>query len=197
MTVRMWPSVAVGFLIHRMNNTCRLNSETLAKTMLRMLLIGILTGSALSACSSSATRMPAPTDGPISLSTNTSVPFTATPGLPSTSAPLLAQPAGIQYLSVAEALADLKTKAGVSIQVMQGWTIVTEADGLTNWSFPPVDHPAYPAVAKRFFYRDQDGWHLKMDILCEAETAACEEFKRHFDELNVPIYRLTELQQEP
>ena len=165
--------------------------------MMRMLLIGILIGSLLAACSGTAIPIPGPTDGPVSLSTNTSVPFTATPEPPSTSAPLLAQPAGIQYPSVAEALADLKTKGGVSIQVLQGWTIVTEADGLTNWSFAPPDYPAYPAVAKRFFYRDQDGWHLKMDILCEAKTAACEEFERHFEALNEPIYRLTELQQEP
>jgi hypothetical protein len=165
--------------------------------MMRMLWIGILIGSLLLACNGAATPVPGPTDGPVSLSTNTSVPFTATAQPPSTSAPLPAQPAGIQYPSVAQALADLKTKGGVSIQVMQGWTIVTEADGLTNWSFPPSDHPAYPAVAKRFFYRDQDGWQLKMDILCEAETSACEDFERHFEALNESIYRLTERQQEP
>lgn len=165
--------------------------------MMRMLLIGILMVSVLAGCSGTIAPVPGPTDGSVSLPTNTSVPSTATAEPPPTSAPLSTQPAGIQYPSVAEALADLKTKSGVSMQVMQGWTIVTEADGLTHWSFAPQDDPAHPAVAKRFFYRDQDGWHLNMDILCEAEPAACDEFVKHFEMLNEPIYRLTELQQEP
>jgi len=160
-----------------------------------MLLICFLLVSVLSACSNVSTPTPGPTDRPVSLSTNTSIPFTATAAPGSTSAPLPTQPDGIEYPSVAKAFAELKTKGGVSIQVLQGWTIVTEADGLTHWSFAPPEHLAYPAVAKRFFYRDQDGWHLKMDILCEAEPVACDEFVRYFEALNEPIYQLTEMQE--
>ena len=50
---------------------------------------------------------------------------------------------------------------------------------------------------KEVLYRDQDGWHLKMDVRCEAQTAACDEFVRHFEALNEPIYRMIEMQQEP
>lgn len=156
---------------------------------MRMLLIAVLMLSVLSAC------MPGPTDAPAFLSTDKPIPFTATPELPSTAAPLSEQPGGIEYPSVAEALANLKTRDDVSIGVLQGWIIVREADGLTNWSFPPADHPAYPAVAKRILYRDQEGWHLKMDVLCEAEPAACDEFVRYFEAINAPMYQYIELHQ--
>ena len=161
--------------------------------MVRILFIGVVMVSALSTCSSLADSQPNPGDAPDSLSTDMPIPFTATPELPATSA----GPGDMEYSSVAEALADLKTREDVSIEVLQGWTIVTEADGSTTWCFAPPDHPAFPAVARRVLYRDKDGSHLKMDILCEAETAACDQFVRYFEALNEPIYRLIEEQQEP
>lgn len=158
--------------------------------------MGVLIVSILLACSSPAASMPGgPSDAPVSRSTDTPIPFTATPELPATAAPPSEQPGGVEYPSVAEALADLKTRDDVSIGVLQGWIIVREADGLTNWSFPPADHPAYPAVAKRILYRDQDGWHLKMDVLCEAEAAACDEFVRYFEAINAPMHQYIELHQ--
>ena len=159
--------------------------------LMRMLLIAILVLSVLSACSGGlAGSLPSPTDVPTSIST-------ATPELSSTTDSSQDQPRGIPYSSVAEALADLKTRKGFSVQVMQGWTIVKEADGLTNWSFVPSDHSAYPAVAKRALYRDQDGWHLKMHVLCEAEKLACEQFVRDFEAINGPMYQYIEQQQAP
>lgn len=153
-----------------------------------MLFIGVLIVSVLSGCGSSAVSIPSPT--------HASMPLTATTELSSTAAAVPEQPGGLEYSSVAEALADLKTREDVSIAILQGWTIITEADGLTNWSFPPRDHPAYPAVAKRMLYRDQEGWHLKMEVLCEAKLADCDEFVRYFEWLNEPIYQLT-AQQKP
>jgi hypothetical protein len=166
-----------------------------------MLWIGVLMVFVLSACSSSARRLyerqsqPGPTEAPASLSTDTTSPLTATLEPASTAAPLPEQPGGIEFPSVAEALADLKIRDDVSIEILQGWIIVRAADGLTNWSFPPSDHPAYPAVAKRVIYRDQDGWHLKMDVLCEAEPAACDEFVRYFEAINAPMYQYIEQHQ--
>ena len=168
---------------------------------MRMLWIGVLMIFVLSACSNSARRLyerqslPGPTDARTSLSTDTSSPLTATLEPASTAAPLPEQPGGIEFPSVAEALSDLKTRDDVSIEVLQGWIIVRAADGLTNWSFPPSNHPAYPAVAKRVIYRDQDGWHLKMDVLCEAEPAACDEFVRYFEAINAPMYQYIEQHQ--
>jgi hypothetical protein len=162
---------------------------------MRLLLIGVLMVPVLSACSSSGASLPGPTEAATSLATDSSSPFTATLEPRSTAAPLPKQPAGLEYPSVAAALADLKSRDDVSIGVLQGWIIVREADGLTNWSFPPADHPAYPAVAKRILYRDQDGWHLKMDVLCEAKPAACDEFVRYFEAINAPMYQYIEQHQ--
>jgi hypothetical protein len=36
-----------------------------------------------------------------------------------------------------------------------------------------------------------------MDILCDAETAACDQFVRYFEALNEPIYQFIEQPQKP
>jgi len=162
---------------------------------MRTLFIGILLGLVLSACNSPLIPMPGQTDTPVPDSMATPIPLTAAPERPSTAVPLPGPPGGFEYSSVAEALANLRRRDGVSIEVLKGWIIATEPDGLTTWSFAPPDHPAHPAVAKRVLYRDQDGWHLKMDVRCEAQTAACDEFVRHFEALNEPIYQMIEMQQ--
>jgi len=92
----------------------------------------------------------------------------------------------IEYSSVAEALAELSKKEGIKMNVSQGWTIVTEATDttITMWSFAPVDNPAYPAVAKRVFYEEQNGWYVIMSVLCEAEKQACDKFVQDFEDLN-------------
>jgi hypothetical protein len=153
-----------------------------------MLFIGILMTCVLSACSSSTSSIP------VSLPTRTAIPLPATPAPSLTAAVLPEDPSQIEYPSVAEALAGLKTRDDVYIEVLKGWTIVREADGIANWSFVPSDHPAYPAVAKRALYRDEEGWHLKMDVLCEAATAACDDFVKYFETLNAPIYQMIEQQ---
>jgi len=92
----------------------------------------------------------------------------------------------IEYSSVAKALAELSKKEGVKMNVLQGWTIITEYNDttITMWSFAPEDNPAYPAVAKRVFYEEQNGWYVIMNILCEAEKEACDKFSQDFETLN-------------
>jgi len=92
----------------------------------------------------------------------------------------------IEYSSVAEALAKLSKKEGIKMNVSQGWTIITEYNGaiITMWSFAPEDNPAYPAVAKRVFYEEQNGWYVIMNIQCEAEKDACDKFSQDFEDLN-------------
>src|SRR5688572_14787127 len=148
--------------------------------MKKNLLVVVLTVFVLSACSTPATSVPDPIDTQVSVPTETPILPASTITASQTFAPITEQPNSFEYSSVAEALADLKTRDDASIEVSQGWTIVTEADGLTTWSFTPSDHPAHSAVAKRVLYQDQDGWHIKMDIHCEAEKAACDQFVREF-----------------
>jgi hypothetical protein len=148
---------------------------------IRSLLVGTLMIFVFSACSAPATSVVAPTDTPVSLPSETPIP----------------EPGSFAYSSVAEALADLKTKDGVSTEVSQGWTIATEADGLTTWSFTPSNHPAHPAVAKRVLSQEQDGWHIKMNVLCEAEKTACDQFVKDFEALNEQMRQAIEQQNSP
>jgi hypothetical protein len=90
----------------------------------------------------------------------------------------------IGYPSVADALSALQAREDVFISMEDGWTIITEPGGLIIWSFSPPDQPAYPAVAKRVFYREQGMWFIKMDVRCEASKTACDQLQRDFEALN-------------
>jgi len=98
--------------------------------------------------------------------------------------PIPEQPDSFEYSSVAEALADLKTREDVTVEVSQGWSIITETENLIIWSFTPENHPAHPAVAKRVFYENQGAWFVEMSVRCEADKASCDQFVRDFESLN-------------
>ncbi|HSK86707.1 MAG TPA: hypothetical protein VK880_00010 [Anaerolineales bacterium] len=98
----------------------------------------------------------------------------------------------IEYPTVVDALAGLKARDDVIVEVKDGWTIVTETDDLITWSFAPSGHPAHPAVAKRVFYEEEGGWYVKMSILCEADKAACDQFGRDFEALNEQMRKFIE-----
>ncbi len=101
----------------------------------------------------------------------------------------------IGYASVADALATVQARDDVKVEVQQGWTIVTEVDGFTTWSFTPLGHPAYPAVAKRVLYQENGIWYVKMDVKCEAEKTACDQFVHDFEILNEQMRKFMEQQQ--
>ncbi len=149
--------------------------------MKNIFFVGVLIIFVLSACNST-TSVPTP------------ISIIATLELSPT---LSKSPGSLEYSSVAEALASLKTRDDVSIEVSQGWTIITSADGLTIWSFTPPGHPAHPAMAQRIFYQDQGGWFVKMNILCEAEKATCDQFVRDFNALNEQMRQYIEQQHSP
>lgn len=95
--------------------------------------------------------------------------------------------AEIEYSSVEEAFSELSKKEGIELSVSQGWTVITEDNNtsITMWSFAPVEHPAYPALAKRVFYIEQNGgWYVVMGILCEADKESCDKFNQDFVDLN-------------
>ena len=157
--------------------------------MKKFLLGGILTVFVLAACGTPATSTPDPTKTPM--------PSMTTLEPSQTSVAIPEQPSSFEYSSVADALAALKTRDDVSIEVSEGWTTITEADGLTIWSFTPSSHPAHPSVAKRVLFEDQGGWQIKMNILCEADEAACDQFVRDFETLNEQMRQYIERQQRP
>jgi hypothetical protein len=86
----------------------------------------------------------------------------------------------IGYKTVAEALASLKQMKGVSFSSVRGWTIVTDEAHLTVWSFAPKSDPSYPAVVKRVVISTASGSKITIDVLCEADKAACDNLVREF-----------------
>ena len=88
-----------------------------------------------------------------------------------------------------EALESLKAKPGVEINVTKpdGWTIITERDPYTMWSFAPEGHYAYPAVVRRVLKQDDRGVFIEMSALCQAEKAPCDRLIRDFQQLNERI----------
>lgn len=98
--------------------------------------------------------------------------------------PLAEQPTSMGYSTVAAALADLPSRPGVTMSDQGGWTIATESSSRTLWSFAPVGHPAYPAMVKRQILSTDHGVDMKMEVLCEADKAACDDLVRTFQQLN-------------
>lgn len=164
--------------------------------MKKILLFGMLLGLVLTACSTRETRVPEPIKTEVLFPTSTPASSSEILEATQTPTPNTDPSASFKYSSVAEALADLNSRDNVVVQVSQGWTTITEADGLTIWSFAPSNHPAHPAVAKRVLFRDQDGWKIKMDILCESDKTACDQFAKDFETLNEQMRQYIE-QQRP
>lgn len=95
-----------------------------------------------------------------------------------------ARNASIGYPSVAAALGGLRARKDVSVSVQGGWTVITEQDGLTLWSFTPENHPAHPAVVKRQMVQKDGAWYVNMNALCEATKSACDKLIEDFKVLN-------------
>jgi hypothetical protein len=89
---------------------------------------------------------------------------------------------------VAEALASLKAKAGVTVTVTKpdGWVIVNEpTPEFAVWSFTPEGQYAHPAVVRRQINQDTNGGvGVQMTALCQAEKEPCDRLIREFQQLN-------------
>jgi hypothetical protein len=90
----------------------------------------------------------------------------------------------IGYKTVSEALASLKQMKGVEFSNVRGWTIVTDEEHLTVWSFAPKSDPSYPAVVRRMVTSAGSGSKVTMDVLCESNKAACNNLVREFSNMN-------------
>ena len=90
----------------------------------------------------------------------------------------------IGYPSVAEALADLHSRADVKFSVQNGWTIVEDRANFTLWSFTPEGDPAYPSAVKRTAVPAGAGVNMDMKVLCQSTQAACDKLVADFNALN-------------
>jgi hypothetical protein len=90
----------------------------------------------------------------------------------------------VGYRTVAEALSALTKAPGLDVANRGGWTIVTDNEHSTLWSFAPASHPAFPAVVKRTVASKDGSVYVDMQVLCEAAKAACDALVRDFMALN-------------
>ena len=89
----------------------------------------------------------------------------------------------IGYETVAEALAALEAKPGVTVRdEADGWTVV--GDGRALWSFTPEGHPAHPSAAKREAVERDGQIVIEMAVLCQAGKEPCDQLVRDFATLN-------------
>jgi hypothetical protein len=95
------------------------------------------------------------------------------------------QSSTIGYATPDAALAALHAKPSVEFSTQDGWTIASDPDTNTVWSFPPQRDPAYPAVVRRQMTIAPGGKvAVQMDVLCSATKAACDDLVRAFERMN-------------
>ena len=82
----------------------------------------------------------------------------------------------VGYNTVDTALADLRVKPG--------WTIATDREAKTIWSFTPRGHPAFPAVVKRTVTEHDGSVFIRMGILCQSDKLACDQLVVEFNQMN-------------
>ena len=99
-------------------------------------------------------------------------------------APLPEAEASIEYQTVSQALTALRAKPGVAFTTENGWLIATDDGAYSIWSFAPQGYAAYPAVVKRWVIPKQVGSEIRMDVLCEAAKANCDDLVRTFAKMN-------------
>ena len=92
--------------------------------------------------------------------------------------------ASIQYETVSQAHTALRGKPGVVFTTENGWLIATDEGAYSIWSFAPQGNAAYPAVVKRWVIPKQVGSEIRMDVLCEASKADCDDLVRTFAKMN-------------
>jgi hypothetical protein len=91
----------------------------------------------------------------------------------------------IGYATPDAALAALHAKPSVEFSTQDGWTIASDPDTNTVWSFPPQRDPAYPAVVRRQMTTAPGGKvAVQMDVLCSATKASCDDLVRAFERMN-------------
>ena len=89
-----------------------------------------------------------------------------------------------EYATVALALEALRSKSGVKISDLSGWTVIEDRSTLSLWSFTPPGHPAHPAAIHRRVVQEADKIFVKTHVLCEASKPACDKVVADFEDLN-------------
>lgn len=104
----------------------------------------------------------------------------------------------IGFQSVDAARNALTARQGTRTQLMEdGWLVIHDSSDQSIWSFTPADHPAHPAVVKRYVYEENGHVMLGMKALCQAGKPACDQLIRQFQEMNEQLTRKMHGDQKP
>ena len=106
------------------------------------------------------------------------------------------RPGWLGYPTVEAAYEGLKARSDVRFRTANGWTIADD-DGLGGvWSFTNPQHPAHPAVVKRWPVEEDGVVSIKMDVLCQADKSACDKLVADFQVLNTQMREFLQKQQQ-
>lgn len=95
----------------------------------------------------------------------------------------------IDFASVMDALAALRSNPSAKFQTEDGWTVVASRDEgrAVLWFFTPDGHPAHPAVVKRTVVERNGIDFVDVAALCQAPQEACDELLSEFRQSRVPV----------
>jgi hypothetical protein len=97
----------------------------------------------------------------------------------------------MDFSSVVDALARLRTDPDAQFHSEDGWTVVASRENgrAVLWFFTPQGHFAYPAVVKRTVVDRKGIGFIDVAALCEAPQNACNRLLQEFRQSNVPVGR--------
>lgn len=93
----------------------------------------------------------------------------------------------IAYPSAEAAQAALKARGDITFSVEGEWTIADDKASHTLWSFTQPGHPAHPAAVRRTVVIENGQPAIRMNALCQAGQAACDEMLEKFRRMNMAL----------
>ena len=94
---------------------------------------------------------------------------------------------GIGYKTPAAALADLKSKPGVTVREENNWIVLNDSENHTIWSITTEKHPAHSTAIKRTFVKRDGQLFSQMNVLCGASKETCDQVVAQFRQIDLDM----------
>ena len=94
---------------------------------------------------------------------------------------------GIGYKTPAAALADLKSKPGVTAREENNWIVLNDSENHTIWSITTEKHPAHSTAIKRTFVKRDGQLVSQMNVLCGAPKETCDQVVAQFRQIDLDM----------
>lgn len=89
---------------------------------------------------------------------------------------------GIEYKSPQAALEALEAKPGVTRREEHNWVVLSDQADHSIWSIAQPGNPAYPAAVKRHFFEHNGAVSVRMQVMCGASKAVCDQMVQLFQQ---------------